>query len=182
MEWFRPKNIHVLKWPKSRSKSYWPSVARLENCCSQTLSIESAWAWAVLQRRMSKHFSLWMCKAGRDIPQRREEEGGSAKYWCRGPEYKTRQTRFDLLKILKTMHLLFLFCATSQLCATLCWSVTENRNKNYVFDCKITKVQDQENQSFSRHCVQLSLCMFWTWCGLKEIQNKFKLALTVLVF
>lgn len=89
MDWFRPKNIHVLKWPKSRSKSYWPSVARLENCCSQTLSIESAWAWAVLQRRMSKNFSLWMCKAGRDIPQRRVEEGGSAKYWCRGLESKT---------------------------------------------------------------------------------------------
>lgn len=22
MEWFRPKNIHVLKWPKSRSKPH----------------------------------------------------------------------------------------------------------------------------------------------------------------
>uniref|UniRef100_A0A803JA48 Tc1-like transposase DDE domain-containing protein n=1 Tax=Xenopus tropicalis TaxID=8364 RepID=A0A803JA48_XENTR len=41
MEWFKTKHIHVLRMAqsKSRSKSNRESVARSENCCSQTLSI-----------------------------------------------------------------------------------------------------------------------------------------------
>uniref|UniRef100_A0A803JXZ3 Tc1-like transposase DDE domain-containing protein n=1 Tax=Xenopus tropicalis TaxID=8364 RepID=A0A803JXZ3_XENTR len=40
MEWFKKKHIHVrMAQSQSRSKSNRESVARSENCCSQTLSI-----------------------------------------------------------------------------------------------------------------------------------------------
>lgn len=60
----RSKNIHVLvttAQSKSRPKqSHSASAARIHNCCSQTLPIQSGWACAILQSRMGNDFRLWM--------------------------------------------------------------------------------------------------------------------------
>lgn len=55
---------------KSRPKFNSVSVAKFENCCLQTPSIQFEWTWAILLRRVGKQFILYTCKAGKDIPQK----------------------------------------------------------------------------------------------------------------
>lgn len=59
-EWLTSKTVNILAWA-SQSPDLNPtekSVARLENCCSQTVSIQCDWASVILPRRMGKNCSL----------------------------------------------------------------------------------------------------------------------------
>lgn len=69
MEWLWSKHINVLEEP-----SQIPDQNTIDNLwqylnilCSQMVSIQSKWAWGILQWRIDKNFSLWIWKAGRDI-------------------------------------------------------------------------------------------------------------------
>ena len=72
MEWFRSKHIHVLEWPSQS-----PDVNPIENLWQDLKSAvhrhspsSQTELGAILQGKMGKYFSLYMCFAGRDLPRK----------------------------------------------------------------------------------------------------------------
>lgn len=102
----RSEHVHVLERPSQSPdlNRFYESVAMLENCSSQLLSILSDWTGATFcQRRMGKNSLSSMCKAVRDPPQS-AFNCNCSKTWFDKVSHSSVQIHVTLL-----FHFIYLF-------------------------------------------------------------------------